>query len=56
MRRDICWHCGGKLTWMSDFTYEDVYGEGAGEGIITVLSCSDCGADVEYSIKKEESE
>lgn len=48
--RDECWYCGGKLVWMSDFDYADVYGEG--EGIVTYLSCSECGAEVEY-VKKE---
>ena len=42
-----CWYCGGKLIWNSDFNYSDVYGEG--EGIVTYLHCSNCGAEVEYS-------
>lgn len=51
-----CFHCGGNLSWNSDFSFED-YGM-EGEGIIHCLSCSDCGADVEYYIRldKEEDE
>ena len=42
-----CWYCGGKLIWQNDFAYSDIYG--AGEGIVTYLTCSECGAEVEYS-------
>lgn len=38
---------------MNDFDYSDVYGEG--DGIVTYLSCSDCGAEVEY-VKREEND
>lgn len=44
---DVCWYCGGRLIWMSDYDYEDVYGED--EGIVTHLACSQCGALVEYT-------
>lgn len=50
--RNICWHCGGPLKWESDHTIEDVFGEGAGEGIVTYLHCTKCGADVRYIIKE----
>lgn len=46
-----CWLCGGQLIWMSDYSINEVYGEG--EGVGTILECSDCGAEVEY-VKREE--
>tara|TARA_R100000995_G_scaffold84504_1_gene63389 strand:- start:1033 stop:1242 length:210 start_codon:yes stop_codon:yes gene_type:complete len=51
-RRDICWWCGGKLIWQSDFDKEDVYGEG--KGLVTYLQCSECNASVEYISQEEE--
>lgn len=47
--RDVCWLCGGKLIWQSDFNYDEIHGEG--EGIVAFLLCSGCGADVRYSLK-----
>jgi hypothetical protein len=49
-RRDVCWYCGGQLIWDSDFDMDEIYGE---EGIVTYLHCSDCGANVEYTLKNE---
>lgn len=46
-----CWHCGGELIWGGDFDLEDVTGE---QGILTNLTCSCCGADVDYTIRFEE--
>lgn len=37
-----CWFCGGTLIWNNDYNYED-YGLD-GEGIVSVLVCSECGA------------
>ena len=34
--RDICWYCGGKLFWQSDFNYGEVYGDG--EGTVTFFT------------------
>lgn len=45
-RRDVCWYCGGRLIWDSDFPYDEVYGEG--EGVVTYLHCTECGAKVTY--------
>lgn len=36
---------------MSDWDYSDVYGEG--DGIVTLLKCSGCGANVEYSLRED---
>lgn len=49
---DRCWYCGGKLVWQNDFDYSDVYLEG--EGIVTYLTCSNCGAEVQYSLRTDE--
>lgn len=49
-----CWYCGGELIWQSDFEYSDVYPEG--EGIVTYLTCSNCGAEVEYSLRTDNEE
>lgn len=51
-RRDRCWYCGGQLCWNSDWDYADIHGEG--EGIVTMLTCMDCGAEVEYTLKAED--
>ena len=52
--RDVCWYCGGRLIWDSDFNYDEVHGEG--EGIVTYLHCMDCGAEVVYSKRDDEDE
>lgn len=46
-RNDVCWYCGGRLIWNSDFDYADVYNDGK-DGIVTYLHCSECGARVTY--------
>lgn len=51
--RDVCWYCGGQLIWNSDFNYDEVYGEG--DGIATFLTCTDCGAEVQYGLRTDES-
>ena len=52
MRRDVCWLCGGKLIWQCDYDLED-YGFMDVEGMIATLMCSDCGADVVYTLQNE---
>ena len=52
--RDRCFHCGGRVCWDNDFSYED-YGI-IGEGIVHVLHCMDCGALIEYYISIDEEE
>ena len=51
VRRDVCWYCGGRLSWNSDSNYDEVFGEG--EGIVSHLTCSSCGAEVQYSLLDE---
>ena len=38
-----CWHCGNKVIWNNDHTFEDYALEG--DGIVTSLSCSVCNAE-----------
>lgn len=38
-----CWHCGEKVIWGGDHTFEDYCIEG--EGLVTNLSCSKCSAE-----------
>ena len=50
-----CFHCGKKaVIWMNDFDFSDFGYEG--EGIVQVLSCSNCGSDIQYRIPTEEEE
>ena len=43
-RRDVCWYCGGRLVWGNDYSPEDLgYDEGT-DGIVSHLTCMDCGA------------
>lgn len=44
-----CFHClHDAVVWQGDYDYED-YGY-IGEGIVQILHCSNCGADIEYDI------
>lgn len=44
-----CFHCLKKsVVWNCDYDFDD-YGL-EGEGIVQVLHCSNCGADIEYYI------
>lgn len=52
--RDVCWYCGGRLVWDNDYSLEDVYGEGCGDGIVTLLHCTACGAKVKYTKEEDE--
>lgn len=54
MERNVCWYCGGNLIWDSDFNYDEVFGEG--KGVISFLHCSECGAEVQYSLRTDEEE
>ena len=38
-----CWWCGHRLVWQSDFM-KDEWGID-GEGMVTILLCSGCGAE-----------
>lgn len=49
-----CWFCGEQMVWLSDWNYDEIHGEG--EGIVTILACSKCGADAEFSLRTDEGE
>lgn len=47
-----CFHCGARaVIWDNDFSFEDVGREG--EGIVHMCHCTNCGAEIEYSISIE---
>ena len=52
--RSTCWLCGGELLWNSDFNYDEVYDEG--EGIVSFLTCMECGAEVQVSLRTDNEE
>lgn len=44
-----CFNCLEKaVVWQSDYDYEDFGYEG--EGIVHILTCSNCGAEIEYRV------
>lgn len=53
---DKCWYCGGQLIWNSDYAYDEVCSscdtctKSSCDGIATSLTCSNCGADIVYSL------
>lgn len=48
-----CFHClHNTLCWDCDYNFEDFGYEG--EGIVQILHCSNCGAEVEYRISVQE--
>lgn len=49
-----CFHCGGTVVWDSDFSGDDVYGNGDVDGLVHMLHCDNCGADIQYYIPSEE--
>lgn len=53
-----CFHClHNTLCWECDYNFEDFGYDG--EGIVQILHCRNCGADVEYKIeirKEDENE
>lgn len=48
----ICWYCGKPLTLDTDFNYDEVYGHR--EGVVSILSCTNCGATVQISKRENE--
>ena len=50
-----CFHCGSKsVAWRADYDFED-FGL-PGKGIVQMLECTNCGAEIEYRIKIKEDE
>ena len=47
-----CFHCGAQaVIWDSDFNFDDF--EYEGEGIVHILHCTNCGAEIEYKIRED---
>lgn len=45
----ICFHCGKRaVIWQNDYDFEDMGYDG--DGIVHLLHCSYCGADIEYRV------
>lgn len=51
---NYCYCCKSKIIWQSDFEISEFGGED--EGIVSVWSCPNCGADVYIVMKTEEDE
>jgi len=49
-----CWFCNEEMIWNSDFNYDEVHGEG--EGVVSFLTCRNCGAEAEFSLRADEGE
>lgn len=44
-----CFHCLTRsVVWQCDYNFEDMGYEG--DGIVQILHCSNCGAEIEYRI------
>ena len=50
-----CFHCLHRsVIWQCDYTFEDFGYEG--EGLVQILTCANCGAEIEYRISYNEEE
>ena len=50
-----CFHClQNTVIWDNDFTGDDVLVNGDTEGIVHILHCTNCGAEIEYYIPSDE--
>lgn len=50
-----CFHCGMlAVIWDSDFDFEDFGLEG--EGVVHICHCTNCGADIQYTVPNEQEE
>lgn len=50
-----CFHCGCRSAiWGADFSFEDFGYDG--EGIVHILHCENCGAEIEYRIYLDDAE
>ena len=49
----LCFHCGEEaVVWCGDYWFED-YGL-AGNGIVENLECTNCGAEIQYTVANKE--
>lgn len=50
-----CFHCGtNSVIWDADFDFDDMGYEG--NGIVHICHCSNCGAEIEYKVKIDNSD
>lgn len=50
-----CFHCGSySVHWDADFDFDD-YGY-EGEGVVHVCRCGNCGAEIEYRVRIDDTE
>lgn len=50
-----CFHCGAiSVIWDADFDFDDMGYEG--NGIVHICHCSNCGAEIEYKVRTDNSE
>lgn len=49
-----CYFCGSKLYWSSDWNYDEIHGEG--EGLVSLWTCSGCGAEHQFSKRDDKEE
>lgn len=54
MCNPVCFHCGGTVVWDNDFTGDDVLINGDVDGLVHMLHCTECGAEIQYYIPSEE--
>ena len=48
-----CFHCGKiAIQWDADFDYDDMGYEG--QGVVHIMHCTNCGAEIEYRIPFDE--
>ena len=48
-----CFHClHQSVVWQNDFSFEDFGYEG--EGIVQICSCTNCGAEIQYTLRLDE--
>lgn len=42
----LCYLCGAEVIWQSDYSFDEV-GLGDENGIVSIYSCPNCGANIE---------
>ena len=48
-----CFNCGhNAVVWQCDYDFSDFDYEG--EGVVHILKCSHCGAEIEYRVRSDE--
>jgi hypothetical protein len=46
-----CFHClSGEIKWHGDFMCDEITGCECGEGIVHILSCSGCEANIQMTV------